>query len=94
MRADNKMDIKIKRLPWTAARLGVFIMVVLSSAGCAKKKAAPEIPPRAVKVAAAVEKDASLYIESFGNLVSPGDVNIVSQVTGQVKEVHFKEGDE
>ncbi|MDP8213607.1 MAG: efflux RND transporter periplasmic adaptor subunit [Candidatus Euphemobacter frigidus] len=94
MRADNKMNSNIKRVPRTIARLGVFITVVLFSAGCAKKQAVPEMPPRPVKVATAVEKDAPLYIESFGNLVSPGDVNIVSQVTGQIKEVHFKEGDD
>ena len=39
-------------------------------------------------------KDAPVYLESFGNLYSLYDVDIKSQVTGQIKEINFTEGDE
>ena len=71
----------------------LFILIILA-AGCAKKKAPPEIPPRPVRIATATRGDVPLYIEAFGNLLSPRNVDIIPQVTGQIKEVHFQEGDD
>ncbi len=62
--------------------------------GCGKKKPAPPTPPRPVQVAKAFTKDVPVYLENFGNLVSPNDVDIVSQVAGKIAAVHFSEGDE
>lgn len=58
-----------------------------------KKQASLAMPPRPVKTAQAINKDVDLYIESFGTLKGNKSVNIVSQVTGQIKEIHFDEGD-
>ncbi len=68
--------------------------VLLSLAGCAKDKSAPEVPPRPVRVVRSAVKDVPVYLDNFGNLVSPRSVDIVSQVTGKILEVHFEEGAE
>ncbi len=59
-----------------------------------KKPSKQETPPRPVQVAKATQKDVPVYIDSFGTLTSPNNVDITSQVTGKIMEVHFKEGDE
>ncbi len=74
--------------------LPLLVLTMLAFSGCAKKKPAPSVPPRPVQVAQAFTKDVPIYLENFGNLVSPNDVNIVSQVTGKIAAVHFAEGDE
>ncbi len=71
-----------------------LVPILLALSGCAKEQPAPEIPPRPVQVAAAVTRDVPIYLENFGNLVSPRSVDIVSQVTGKILEVHFEEGAE
>jgi multidrug efflux system membrane fusion protein len=58
-----------------------------------KKLASASIPPRPVKTAKAITKDVDLYIESFGTLKGDKSVNIISQVTGKIKKIHFDEGD-
>lgn len=94
------MTTIIKISPHRPSRRGVLLLaLILISAfllpvGCKKKKPIQETPPRPVQVALAFEKDVPLYIENFGNLASPHDVNIVSQVTGKIESVHFAEGDE
>jgi len=79
--------------PLIPRALIILAGAILLLIGCSKKKPQQVIPPRPVKIATAIEKDVPLSIQSFGNLVSPGDVNIISQVTGKIKEVHFEEGD-
>ncbi|HRZ86206.1 MAG TPA: efflux RND transporter periplasmic adaptor subunit [bacterium] len=59
--------------------------------GCGKEHA-PEMPPRPVKTALSSQRDVPTYIESFGNLNALKSVDIKSQVTGQIMEVHFTEG--
>lgn len=59
--------------------------------GC-EKKGTVELPARPVRTAVAVQKDVPYYIESFGNLRALKSVDVKSQVTGQVVEVHFTEG--
>jgi len=92
MRADNKIHEKFRYRVQAIAGLVMIIPVSLLIAGCSKKEAAQEIPPRPVKVATAFTKDVPIYIDTFGNLASPNNVDIICQVTGKVKEVHFKEG--
>ena len=58
-----------------------------------KKNPAPTMPPRPVKTAKAFTKSVDNYIESFGNLSADQSVDIISQVTGQIKEIRFCEGD-
>jgi multidrug efflux system membrane fusion protein len=71
----------------------ILFVFIIPAAGCAKKKPPPEIPPRPVRVAAAARQDVPIYIRSFGNLVSPENVDIVSQIEGKIREAHFQEGD-
>ena len=48
--------------------------------------------PRPVQTAAAIQKDVPFYVETFGNLSALVNVDIKSQVTGKILEVHFKQG--
>jgi multidrug efflux system membrane fusion protein len=52
----------------------------------------PHMPPKPVQTAIATAKDSPVYIETFGSIVPPEDVNIKSQVEGEIKEVHFNDG--
>jgi multidrug efflux system membrane fusion protein len=70
----------------------VFLLCILAY-GCSKKEVKHEIPPRPVQTAVSIQKDVPIYIDSFGNLSSPNNVDIKSQVTGKILEVHFNEGD-
>jgi len=72
----------------------VSIAIILFAKGLFKKKPQKNIPPRPVEIAEAVVRDVPVYIDSFGNLTPPNDVDIKSQVTGAVKEVNFTEGAE
>ena len=62
--------------------------------GFFQKQPAREIPPRPVETAVAFTKDAPVYLDSFGSLYSLKDVDIKSQVAGQIKEINFTEGAE
>jgi len=74
--------------------LGILVPVISLMVGCSKKQETQEIPPRPVKIAVAFTKDVPIYIDTFGNLATPNNVDIVCQVTGQIKEVYFEEGSE
>ena len=62
--------------------------------GIFQKKTVKESPARPVEIAVAIEKDSPVYLETFGNLYSLYDVNVQSQVDGQIKEINFIEGAE
>ena len=70
----------------------IFIALAFFAKGCFKKKPHKDIPPRPVETAIAITRDVPVYIDSFGNLNPPNDVDIKSQVTGSIKEVNFTEG--
>jgi len=72
----------------------IAVAVLFLGKGIFKKKEVAEIPPKPVTTARAFQQDAPIFIESFGNFYSPNDVDIKSQVTGEIKEVCFKEGQE
>jgi membrane fusion protein, multidrug efflux system len=82
-----------KKLVTEACFVLLIIPMIALIGGCSGKKPQKEMPPRPVNTAVAIQKDVPIYIESFGNMYSPNDVNIISQVTGQIKEVGFKDGD-
>lgn len=69
-------------------------LVLWSLKGCFFKAHAPAHPPRPVTTTVAGQKDVPFYIESFGNLNAPNNVDVRSQVTGQIQSVHFEEGKE
>ncbi|MFA5094009.1 MAG: efflux RND transporter periplasmic adaptor subunit [Candidatus Omnitrophota bacterium] len=81
---------KLKLVFWIALAVAAAFLVVK---GCSRKPPEKKAMPKVVKAAEAEQKDAYIFLESFGNLYSPYDVNVMSQVTGEIKEVHFKDGD-
>jgi len=94
MRVYNKKIKKHRNQIFSIVFLGSFIPVLFLTTGCSKKQEAQEIPPRPVKVATAVAKDVPVYIDTFGTLATPNNVDIIAQVTGKIKSVHFTEGDD
>lgn len=87
---------KITRLftnKWLWILLGIIGSVFIIKSFL-NKPPVKEIPPRPVETAIAIQQDSYSYIDSFGNLYPPNDVNIKAQVTGAIKEVKFNEGKE
>ncbi len=56
------------------------------------KPVKPKVLPKSVEVGIVTKKDVPVYIDSFGTLTSPKNVDVRSQVTGKIKEVCFEEG--
>ncbi len=73
--------------------LGV-ILTVFHLRSCMTKKKPEAEPPRPVHIAAAFKKDVPVYVNSFGTVTALYDVDIKAQITGQIQQVYFKEGDE
>ena len=82
----------MKKILWIIVVL--FLMLLVVRAIFAKKKAPPPPGARSVTTAVATQKNVPVYIDSFGNLYPLNDVNIQSQVTGEIKSFHFVEGKE
>jgi len=82
----------MKKIIWIV--ISLFLVFVVVRAIFARKKAPPAPGARRVTTAVATQKNVPIYIDSFGNLYPLNDVNIQSQVTGQIKSVHFVEGQE
>jgi len=61
--------------------------------GCIFKPKKAPLPPRPVQTQLVIQKDVPIYIESFGTFSAIQDVDIQAQITGQIMEVHFKNGD-
>ncbi|MEM9226521.1 MAG: efflux RND transporter periplasmic adaptor subunit [Verrucomicrobiota bacterium] len=61
--------------------------------GCDRKPPPePKEPTRSVTEATVMTKDVPLYYDTLGRATSLEDVDIVSQVDGQIMEVHFTQG--
>ncbi len=71
----------------------VIVFVLFHIRGCIVRHHQSKIMPRPVQTALATKKDVPIYIDSFGNLKELYNVDIKSQVTGEIKQVHFTEGD-
>jgi multidrug efflux system membrane fusion protein len=61
-----------------------------SSRSSAEQKASPSVP---VVTAQAKQEDVPIEVKAFGTVEASHTVDVVSQVTGLVTKVHFKEGD-
>ena len=59
-----------------------------------KKKKAPSVQAKPVKMAKSSTADVPIYIDSFGTLSPLNNVDVMAQVTGEIMSVHFKEGDD
>ena len=70
------------------------ISVIGVMSGCSKKQPAQEMPPRPVEMAKVIQKDINIVVDSFGTLAAINDVDVKCQVTGQLQDVCFKEGQE
>jgi len=83
-----------------ALRFPLLTAAALAAAACTDKKDAAGpgkgggMPPAPVTVGAVVQKDMPLDIRTFGNVEPVASVGILPQVTGEIIEVHFKEGDD
>lgn len=73
---------------------GVFCLIICLIGGCSRKPVQQGPQARPVQTAIVVQKDVPIYVDSFGNMASPSNVNVKSQVEGKLKTVHFKEGTE
>jgi multidrug efflux system membrane fusion protein len=81
-------------LAWRAAAPAALVAVFAFAFGCAKQQAAP--PPRAavpVVVGTVVQKAMPVEVTAVGNVEALSTVSIKAQVSGQLMDVHFKEGD-
>ena len=82
----------LKKIVWLIIAVVIVFVIVRAIAGRKPKETA--MASRPVQTAYSVKDDVPIYVDSFGSLSPSSDVNIKSQVTGQIKEVHFKEGQE
>ena len=70
-----------------------FLLATLG--GCSRESGAKRTPPPVPVLAAqTVEKDVPVQLRAIGNVMPFAKVTIRSQITGQLQEVHFKEGQE
>jgi multidrug efflux system membrane fusion protein len=76
-----------------ATALAILLLPACSSNGKAEPKPVGS-PPAPVAVAAAVLRDIPVQIEAIGNVEAYSTVAVKSQVEGQIKQVHFREGQE
>ncbi len=81
---------------WSIPRPLAFaacLLGLLAGAGCSKRqdpRAAP--PPVPVLVARVVEKTVPVEVRAIGTVEAYSTVSIKSQVSGEVTQVHFREG--
>jgi len=87
--------------PWLnrrAHRPGIAVcfsmLAIVSILGCSKAAKAPPVPAVPVVVARVTTTNIPVRISSIGNVLAYSTVTIRAQVTGQLSEVHFKEGQE
>jgi membrane fusion protein, multidrug efflux system len=71
----------------------IFALLLLAS--CSRGQKDSQKPAQAVPVRVAVveQRDVPLEIPAFGTVEASSTVEVVSQVSGLVTQVHFKEGD-
>jgi len=72
----------------------LFLFIFSHIRGYAIKRLRSRVFPRPVHVAATIKKDVPIYIDSFGTMDAHYNVDIIAQVTGKLKEVHYKSGAE
>ncbi len=93
----RRWPARLRRLRLGAAALGLAAALVL--AGCSSKgderaSAAPAPHGVPVTVSAAVRKDVPVTATAIGNVQAYSTVGVLSQVNGQILQVHFTEGQE
>ncbi|HET9527467.1 MAG TPA: biotin/lipoyl-binding protein, partial [Pyrinomonadaceae bacterium] len=85
----------MKREQSLSYRLGITLLIagLFSLAGCVNKAQQNfERPPAPVKVAPAVSRDVSTYLDALGKIVARETVAIQPQVSGRITKIHFTDG--
>jgi len=72
----------------------LFILFALFSAGCDRKDPARPAQAVPVVVAKVVQKDIPVQLRANGNVQAFSTVSVRTQVTGELTEVHFREGED
>ncbi|MFH1552831.1 MAG: efflux RND transporter periplasmic adaptor subunit [Candidatus Omnitrophota bacterium] len=85
---ENKRILKI------VAVLLLVMFITVQIRGCIERNRKPAVHPRPVQTAKAFKKTVPVYVDSFGTLTSPENVDIKAQVTGKILEVNFTQGQE
>ena len=70
----------------------LFLILLLSFAGCGKKKETVVLPPVKVNVVKAIVNDVPLYEDFVAQVFGLSDVDIRARVEGWVTVMNFKEG--
>lgn len=81
---------KVRR--WFFITLALFVVFAVVKSCFFKPKPVPP-PPRPVQTGQAIQKDVPIYINSFGTLACFYNVNLVSQVTGEIQKKLCISGD-
>jgi multidrug efflux system membrane fusion protein len=72
---------------------GWLALAVLLCGACKSKNEKPKAtPPVPVTVAQSVAKEVPVQIRAIGNIEAYASVDIKSQISGQIMEIHFDEG--
>lgn len=74
----------------------LFAVMVLTShiKGCIAERKANAPKPRIVTLGESSTQDVPVYIKSFGTINALNSADVVAQITGEITEVHFSEGEE
>jgi multidrug efflux system membrane fusion protein len=78
-----------------SGRAWLLLLVLALTFACAEKKAPPmrrDVVP--ISAAEAVSRDIPVQVSAIGTVEALSTVSVKSQVNGEVREVHFKEGQE
>jgi len=73
--------------------VSVLVCFIVIFAGCSREQAGPtQIPTVTVSVGQAIQKDMPLEISAIGTMEAYRSVTIMPQVSAQIQNIHFKEG--
>ena len=86
--SENERKLKL------AGTLLLILFMTSQVRGCIDRNRKPPVEPRLVQTGLAFTKTVPLYLDSFGTLTSPENVDIKAQVTGKILEVNFTQGKE
>jgi multidrug efflux system membrane fusion protein len=80
--------------PRAVAILALSAVMLVSTTGCARKKAQVQYPPAPVLAGEAVSKDVPVTVREIGTVEAFNTVAVASRVSGQLLHVNFTEGDD
>jgi len=83
-----------RRRRWFILAPAALAALASLASGCAKQQAAPPArPPASVTVGKVTQKTMPVEVVAVGNVEPISTISIRAQVAGEVRDVHFKEGD-